>query len=204
MNATQFWTWFQENQENLYILPLLSTNEQEEYNHRLQTNLDYYWDGITFEIKFSENYTTPATLILYSNADPDIQMEAKTLVENAPLIDNWNVVTYNRKKEDLSEGKTVGPPNFKLHINQLYFQPILKTNKDSKITLNIFTTKDISYAKRKQFKKLCIQIMEDMVGEVLFNKHIKFIRCHLKTELPGVAIQFIHFPQFINNLIRLN
>jgi len=204
MNAKQFWTWFQDNQEKLYILPLLSTDEQEEYNHWLQTYLDYYWEGITFEIKFSETYTTPATLILYSNADPDTQMETITLLESAPPMDNWYVVTYNRKKEELPEDKTVGPKNFKLNINQLYFQPVFKTNTDSKITLNIFTTKDVSYAKRKQFKKLCTQILEDMVGEVQFHKRIKFIRCHLKTQLPGVAIQFIHFHQFINSLIRLN
>jgi len=203
MTPNEFWTWFQDNREKLYILPLLSTDEQEEYNYWLQTFLAYYCEGITFEIKFSDNYTTPATLILYSNGDPNIQMEAVTLVESAPLMNNWNVVTYNRKKEDLSEDKTVGPTNFKLNINQLYFQPVFKVNDDSKITINIFTTKDVSYAKRKQFKKLCIQILEDMVGEVRFYKHIKFIRCHLKTELPGVAIQFIHFPQFINNLIQL-
>ncbi|MEX0995886.1 MAG: hypothetical protein WDZ45_02415 [Flavobacteriaceae bacterium] len=203
MKPKEFWTWFQDNQEKLYILPLLSTEEQQDLYHWLETYLDYYYDDIVCELKFSKTYTTPATFVFYTNDDPDMKRAILTLVENAPPMDNWNVVTFNKRKEDLSGDKTVGPANFKLRVNQLYFQPVFKINDDSKITINIFTTKKVSYAKRKQFKKLCIQILIDMVGEETLDQHINFIRCNLKAQVPGVAIKFIHFNQFIKSLKQL-
>jgi len=203
MKPKQFWTWFQDNQEKLYILPLLSTEEQQDLYQWLETYLDYYYDDIACELKFSKTYTTPATFVLYTNDEPGMQRAILDLVESAPPMDNWNVVTFNKRKEDLEDDTTVGPANFKLKISQLYFQPVFKINDDSKITLNIFTTKKVSYAKRKQFKNLCTQILTDMVGEETLNQHIGFIRCNLKSQVPGVAIKLIHFHSFIKNLKQL-
>lgn len=202
MNATQFWNWFQDNEQKLYILPLLSTDDQEEYAYWLQTYLNYYCEGIAFKIKFCKTYTTPATLALFTNENPVLKPFALELVEVAPPMDNWIVVTYHTKKE-IAQDKTVGPSNFKLNVNQLYFQPVFKINDDTKITINIFTTKKVSYTKRKQFKKLCTQILISMVGEETLEEHISFIRCNLKSQVPGVAIKLIHFHPFIKNLKQL-
>jgi hypothetical protein len=70
MNATQFWTWFQDNEQKLYILPLLSSDEQEEYLYWLQTHLDYYCKGFRFKINPCKTYTTPATLAILTDDDP--------------------------------------------------------------------------------------------------------------------------------------
>lgn len=203
MTPQQFWTWFQDNEQKLYILPLLSTDEQEEYLYWLQTHLDYYCEGFGFKINPCKTYTTPATLAILTDDDPELKHYALELVQAAPPMDNWTVVTYHRRKEEITENKTVGPSNFKLKVNQLYFQPVFKINDDTKITINIFTTKKVSYAKRKQFKKLCTQILISMVGEETLEEHISFIRCNLKSQVPGVAIKLIHFHPFIKNLKQL-
>ncbi|MFV0573504.1 MAG: hypothetical protein ACK5M1_13940 [Xanthomarina gelatinilytica] len=198
MNTSQFWTWFQDNEHKLYILPLLSTEEQDEYMFWMQTYLKYYSDGIGFKIVFCETYAKPATLAFFTNQQPELYHAVLQLVKTAPPMDNWKIVSYRNKLDDVAESKTIGPSNFKLKLNQLYFQPVFKINDNSKITINIFTTKKVSYAKRKQFKKLCMQILVDMVGEKVLSNNVHFIRCNLKTQIPGVAIKLIHFQQFID------
>lgn len=200
MNKQQFWTWFQDNEQKIYILPLLSIDEQEEYVYWLKTYLSYYCEGIDIQIQFSESYTTPATLALFFGENLQIRIKTLQLVESAPPMDNWIVTTYHTKKEEITESKTVGSSNFKLNINQLYFQPIFKNNQDTKITINIFTTKKVSYAKRKQFKKLCIQCIITIIGEESLKTHIQLIRCNLKLPVPGVAIKVIHISHFIKIL----
>lgn len=98
MKPQQFWTWFQDNEQKLYILPLLSTDEQEEYLYWLQTHLNYYCEEFDFKINPCKTYTTPATLAILTDDDPELKQFALELVQAAPPMDNWIVFTYHRKK----------------------------------------------------------------------------------------------------------
>lgn len=200
MKPNDFWTWFQDNQQKLYVLPLLSSEEQEEYRYWLQTYLNYYGNGISFELKFCKTYTTPATLILFTNDDPVTKMLVLTLIEEAPLMDNWHVVSFNKRKEDLTTNQKDVPVNFKLNINQLYFQPVFKKNGANKISINIYISKSVSYLKRAQFKRLCVETLNEMVGDESLEAHVSVIRCNFKAQIPGVVIKLIYFHQFIKSL----
>lgn len=92
----KFWQWFANNNERLTMIGDLDDDGRKAIIDELQSQLDIYCEGLTFEI----GEPTPSGRILTFSAEGDVELFrfVDDLVENAPDFDWWEFVAFKQPK----------------------------------------------------------------------------------------------------------
>jgi len=119
-----FWDWFKDNSEQLTMIDDLDESVSKQLLENMQSALDKYCEGITFEI----GEPTPAgrTVTFSAEGDIDLFKFVTDLVEEAPDFDWWNFVAFKQPK---GKGLKVYFDKFQFDTRKMYFTEL--ENEDS-------------------------------------------------------------------------
>ncbi|WP_339609850.1 hypothetical protein [uncultured Planktosalinus sp.] len=220
MNATQFWTWFQDNQQKLYILPLLDREERDSHFYWLGKHLSYYCVGLGFQISFAKDYTGPATLIITAYGARELYAKVFELIDNAPKLDNWKYEALKKPSKD--ENSNLDAPyefgSFNIKISDLYFQPVKYIKSTGKIIIHIYSNTSLRRARQrpgsakggvsnlsnpihpKDLHTAITYILEDLLGEELLYSKIKKFKFYKINRNRGITYKLTHLKTFFDLL----
>jgi len=214
MNAKQFWTWFQDNEQKLYILPLLDIEERDSHFYWLGKHLSYYCDGLGFEIKFAKDYLGPATLIITTYGVKGLHPKVFELIDNAPKLDNWKYEAFKKpcKDEDSDHDSPYDFGTFKIKIADLYFQPVKYIKSTGKIIIHIYSDTSFRSAQRlgsakggekppinpKDLHTAITFILEDLLGEELLYAKIKKFKFYKINRNRGITYKLTHLKTYFD------
>ncbi len=91
-----FWKWFLENNEQLTMLGDFDEQKQTSLLDELQSQLDNYCEGLTFEM--GEPSPSGRTLTFSAEGDMDLFRYVVELTDNAPDVDWWEFVAFKQPK----------------------------------------------------------------------------------------------------------
>lgn len=212
MTTTQFWTWFQDNQQKLYILPLLDLEERDSHFYWLGKYLSYYCEGLGFEIKFASDYIGPATLIITAYGVRELYPKVFELIDHAPRIDNWKFEALKKPSKD--ENSDHNTPYefgaFNLKIADLYFQPVKYIKSTGKIIIHIYSNSSLRRGRRlgsaeggvsnpinpKDIHTAITFILEDLLGEELLYAKIKKFKFYKIDRNRGITYKLTHLKTY--------
>lgn len=208
MNATQFWTWFQDNQQKLYILPLLEVEERDNHFYWLGKHLSYYCKGLGFEIKFASDYIGPATLIITAYGVRELYPKVFELIDHAPRIDNWKFEALKKPSKDKNSDHDT-PYEFGLFnikISDLYFQPVKYIKSTGKIIIHIYSDSSLRSPTKlgrsnpinpKDIQTAITFILEDLMGEELLYAKIKKFKFYKINRNRGITYKLTHLKNYL-------
>lgn len=92
----KFWQWFSDNNENLTMLADLDDNQQKKLLEELQTRLEEYCPGLSYEM--GEPTPSGRTLTFTAEGDTDLFEALLALTDNAPDLDWWEFFPFKQPK----------------------------------------------------------------------------------------------------------
>ncbi len=115
----KFWQWFADNNERLTMLGDLEQAEQDQLLSDLQSQLDAYCEGLTYEI--SDPQPTGRTITFSAEGDIELFRYVVELTDNAPDLDWWEFVAFKQPK-----GKNLKVTFDKYHFEtqKMYFMQL--------------------------------------------------------------------------------
>jgi len=214
MKPIAFWTWFQDNQEKLFILPLLTMVEQQEHYYWLNKHLDDYCKGLGFKIKFTKDYNSTAKFIITAYGVKELFPKVNKLIEVAPKIDNWKFEAFIKPKENQNFDHPYKFANLEIYVNDLSFQPVKYIKSTGKLIIHIyFDKKNRSLVAQrsnldnpinpKDLNTAITFILEDLLGEVLLYAKIKKFKLYKNNRNRGITYKLTHLKTYLS-LINQN
>ena len=119
MNTTPFWTWFQSHNEQLTMLNDLGEKEQNALLDDLQTQLEAYCPGLTYEM--GEPTPSGRTLTVSAEGDTDLFEALLQLTDEAPDLDWWEFVPF---KQPNGKSVRVTFDKYTFASKDMYFQQL--------------------------------------------------------------------------------
>lgn len=209
MNSiTNFWNWFQDNEEAIKNAFLLGINT-EEVLANLYRNYKYISKRIGFLIIGPGQEQEKCTIIFTAAGYRKLFPKIIELENTAPKLEYFIPQAFIKPIKDLEkyrQGKD-NPytfENFKIQISQLQFALVdyNTTTKQLKIKLYI-----PNYNQIKHFEELTMElefIVMDVIGEIAYRKHIKKIEFAQKPTAPNGLLNLIELPDYIDYLYKIN
>ncbi len=111
-----FWKWFSDNSEQLTMLDDLDEKTAKRLLVDMQSALDKYCEGLTFEV--GEQTQNGRTLTFSAEGDIDLFKYVTDLVENAPDVDWWEFVAFKQPK---GKGLKVYFDKYVFDTRKMYF-----------------------------------------------------------------------------------
>ncbi len=225
MKPKQFWTWFQDNQEKIYILPLLTKEEQNDLYYWLKKHLDYYCKGLGFKISFAKDYHGTATLAITAYGVKELFPKVIELVEAAPKVDNWKFEAFIKEKENQNLDHPYKFGNLEINVKDLSFQPVKYIKSTGKIIIHIYFDKKNPSSRRdrrlgsatvtersrseggesnpmnnKALNIAITFILEDLLGEVLLYSKIKKFKLYKNKRNRSITYKLTHLKIYLSLL----
>lgn len=92
--TTQFWQWFADHNEALTAIGDLDTQERDRLLDDIQTHLEAYCPGLSFEL--GDATSNGRTLTISAEGDTDLFRYVVELVDAAPDLDWWDFVAFKQ------------------------------------------------------------------------------------------------------------
>lgn len=217
MKPKQFWIWFQNNQEKIYILPLLTKEEQNDLYYWLKKHLDYYCKGLGFKISFAKDHHGTATLTITAYGVKELFPKVIDLVEAAPKIDNWKFEAFIKQKGSQNLDHPYKFGNVEINVKDLSFQPVKYIKSTGKIIIHIYfdkkspslrsaTVTELSRSEGgesnpinpKVLHTAITFILEDLLGEELLYAKIKKFKFYKINRNRGITYKLTHLKTYFD------
>ena len=118
-NYENFWQWFSLHNEQLTMLNDLEEQQGRQLLDELQSELDKYCEGLTYEM--GEPTPSGRTLTFSAEGDVDLFRFVVELTDNAPDLDWWEFVAFKQHKgKDLK----VTFDKYKFQTSKMYFMQL--------------------------------------------------------------------------------
>ena len=118
-NYENFWQWFSLHNERLTMLNDLEEQQGRQLLDELQSELDKYCEGLTYEM--GEPTPSGRTLTFSAEGDVDLFRFVVELTDNAPDLDWWEFVAFKQPKgKDLK----VTFDKYKFQTSKMYFMQL--------------------------------------------------------------------------------
>lgn len=118
-NYENFWQWFSLHNEQLTMLNDLEEQQGRQLLDELQSELDKYCEGLTYEM--GEPTPSGRTLTFSAEGDVDLFRFVVELTDNAPDLDWWEFVAFKQPKgKDLK----VTFDKYKFQTSKMYFMQL--------------------------------------------------------------------------------
>lgn len=203
MTANQFWIWFQNNEHKIYILPLLTKEERQNYYYWFMKNLEYYCKGLGFKINFADDYHGTATLTITAYGVKELYPKVIELVEAAPKIDNWRFEAFIKQQEPKGDSHPYTFGNLEINVKDLSFQPVKYIKSTGKLIIHIYFDKKFSSLQTQGSNPAITFILEDLLGEILLYAKIKKFKFYKNNRNRGITYKLSHLKTYLD-LINQN
>lgn len=163
MDTSFFWNWFLDNNEQLTMLDDLNDAERQQLLDAMQHQLDGYCEGLTFEI--GEPTPSGRTLVFSAEGDLDLFSAVAELVENAPVLDWWDVIAFRQPK---GKGLKVQFDKYHFDTSKMFFQQLENESSPDVIGLMVALPDFPANAKEDVVDDLSVGAyvtLEAMIGE---------------------------------------
>ena len=118
-DATKFWQWFIDHNEQLVAMGDLDDKERRELEQALQYQLTKYCEGLTYEI--GEASANGRTLTFTAEGDTDLFRYVVELVDAAPDLDWWEFVAF---KQPMGTELKIHFDKLLFDTSKMYFQQL--------------------------------------------------------------------------------
>lgn len=127
-----FWNWFVAHSEPLTMLDDLASGQRTALLDALQRQLTAYCDGLVAEV----GDATPNGRTLTISADGDIDHFAAVadLVEQAPVVDWWDVVAFRQPQKP---PLTVCFDRYRFPTDRMYFIPLERADDPDQVGVRV-------------------------------------------------------------------
>lgn len=163
MDTSFFWNWFLNNNEQLTMLDDLNDTERQQLLDAMQHQLDGYSEGLSFEI--GEPTPSGRTLTFSAEGDLDLFSAVAELVENAPVLDWWDVIAFRQPK---GKGLKVQFDKYHFDTSKMFFQQLENESSPDVIGLMVALPDFPANAKEEVIDDLSVGVyvtLEAMIGE---------------------------------------
>lgn len=163
MDTSFFWNWFLNNNEQLTMLDDLNDTERQQLLDAMQHQLDGYSEGLSFEI--GEPTPSGRTLTFSAEGDLDLFSAVAELVENAPVLDWWDVIAFRQPK---GKGLKVQFDKYHFDTSKMFFQQLENESSPDVIGLMVALPDFPVNAKEEVIDDLSVGVyvtLEAMIGE---------------------------------------
>jgi hypothetical protein len=205
---TNFWNWFQDNEEAIKNAFLLGINTEEVFIN-LNRNYKYISKRIGFLIIGPQSEQDKSTIIFTAAGYRKLFPKIIELEDTAPKLQYFIPQAFIKPMQNLEKFREGNDApytfeNFKIQISKLQF-----TLKDYNIStkhlkIELFMDK---YDEIKQFEELTMElkfIVMEIIGEIAYRKHIKQIEFSQKPNNPIGLLDLIELPDYIDYLYKIN
>lgn len=205
---TNFWNWFQDNEEVIKNAFLLGIKTKEVFEN-LNRNYKYISKRIGFLIIGPGEEQEKSIIIFTAAGYRKLFPKIIELEETAPKLQHFIPQAFIKPIQNFEkyrQGKDTPYTfeNFKIQISQLQFALLDYniTTKQLKIKLYIPNYNQIIY-----FEELTMElelIVMVIIGEIAYRKHIKKIEFAQKPTTPNGLLNLIELPDYIDYLYKIN
>jgi hypothetical protein len=203
-----FWNWFQDKEEAIKNAFILGINTKEIFHH-LDRNYKYISKRIGYLIignsKKQDKYTIIFTAAGYRKLFPKII----ALEDQAPQLKHFIPQAFIKPIQNTTpykEGTDAAfiYDNYEIKISQLQMALIDYNSNAKQLKIKLYIP---NYDKKKQHKELETDlkfIVMEVIGEIAFKKHIKYIEFAQLPASPNGLLSLIELPEYIAYLYKIN
>jgi hypothetical protein len=177
----KFWDWFKEHNESYLSI---DEDSKEQLLNDLQDHLHEYCDHLYFQVGGMPG--EKQELIITAEGDSDFFDEVETLVNSAPLIDNWTFIAFIQPEGDLA---TTNFEDVELKPAEMWFLPLESASMPKSIGIRVCTPNYDIVKESKWFRSAVFKVLDTILGEKSFAvdiDHIDFDKVPERPEEHGL------------------
>jgi len=158
ISASEFWDWFKNNDSQFFFLSQVQDeNEKERILEELHHRLNQFSEGLFFEI--GGHPDDIQDLVITARGDVTYFAKVEELVENAPEMDNWNVIAF---KPPINESFELNYEDISINSNDILFS--IQENEAGLLEITLFF-KNLDTKYESQYGEVSNLILETLLGE---------------------------------------
>jgi hypothetical protein len=192
--GTQFWKWFEKNNDAYLFLNQVDENEKEKLLDELLNKLHQYCDKLYFEAGGHPDETQE--LIITAEGNDEYFNKVEALILLAPELKNWKFIAFIPPKgsdfEINFEGIILDP-------NQMWFIPLEKSEDKTWLGIEVCIKNHKLIKDKDYFNSAIYKVVETILGEKSFALDINYLQTDQLPENPEELglIELNELPQYI-------
>ncbi len=205
---TTFWNYFQKNEQEI-VNALLLCIKTEEVLNQITKKLDNVSRRIGYVIKPPREFNDKFLIIFTGNGYRKLFSKINALEGQAPELKHFTAQAFIKPLEDTTRYKNgTDEPcncgNYEIKISELQIALLDYNIATKQIKMNLYLP---DYNELKHFEDLKHNIdwmVMQIIGEIAFRKHIKFIQLKQMPLEPIGLLSLFELPDFIDYLYKIN
>jgi hypothetical protein len=209
MTPQQFWTWFQQNAQSLYMLTSLPISEQQTLYNQLFYHLELVNPDLGMVINFPKNFERNAILTITAYGVKRLFPTVIKLVKAAPTIDNWKIEAFMQPYKYSTEDVPYKFENIEINLKDLRFKPVKYIKRNGKVFINIYfdhnlvtsihpDEKEPNSFTNIDLRPYFITILEALLGEMVLYSRIKNFKIYRRYNKNEVTYKLIHLQTYLD------
>ncbi len=207
---TNFWNWFQDNEEAIQNAFIHQINTREVFFH-LNKNCRYISKRIGFLMIGPSQNQDKCTIVFTAEGYRKLFPKIIALEEKAPPLKYFRAQAFIKPMQEVAVEKikngTDSPlryKNYKIKISQLQMSLVDYNIATKQLNIKLYMP---YYDALKHYKDLKINLREivmGVVGEIAFRKHIHHIEFEQLPKPATGLLNLIELPEYIDYLYKIN
>ncbi len=190
----EFWDWFKKHNKSYLFVDEVDEDVREQLLNDLQDHLHEYCDQLYFQVGGMPG--EDQDLIITAEGNSDFFEQVETLVNNAPVIDNWKFVAFIQQINDLD---TTNFEGVELRPREMWFLPLESAGMPKSIGIRVCTPNYDIVKESKWFKAAVYKVLDAVLGEKSFAMDIDHIAFGLLPTNPAEQgmIELSELPAYV-------
>ncbi len=155
----KFWDWFKKNSDKFSDFRNEDSEKQEKIVDEILKHLHEYCDNLWVQIGGpSDEYTE---LIITAEGNRDYFENSKTLVDKAPQIDKWKIISLMPPLDV----DNINYSDISITLNDLAYRPVINFEDVTSICIAIYVKDYSEKSKSENFETAIHKFLDQIVGE---------------------------------------
>jgi len=205
---TSFWNYFHKNEQEITNAILLGINTEKVLS-QITKKLDYVSRRIGYEIKSPRTSNDKFIIIFTGNGYRKLFPKIIALENQAPALEHFTAQAFIKPLEDVTKylngtDEPCNCGNYEIKISELQMALLDYNIATKQIKIDVYLP---HYNELKHFENLkdnIVWIVMQIIGEIAFRKHIKFIQLKQMPLEPIALLSLFELPDFIDYLYKIN
>lgn len=205
---TNFWTWFQDNEEAIKNAFLLGINTKEVFTHLLR-NYHYISKRIGFLIYAPDKDSAKCKIVFTAEGYSKLFPKIIALEDQAPKLKYFIPQAFIKPMQKVSivkEGTdfTHRYKNYEFKVSELQIALIDYNITTKQLKIKVYIP---NYNKIKHFQEVesdIKYIVMEIIGEIAYRKHIKKMELEQLLATQTGLLNLIELPHYIDYLYKIN